>query len=124
MLLLKRRDVGVWSLPGGILEPNESLLEALKREVFEETGIRVGINRCTGIYSDPASNVVTYPNGDRVHFVIAAFLCRPRSGRLLSQSDEASDLQYFPPNRLPKPMTFRVRQRIRDALTRKNPRVT
>lgn len=35
----------VWTLPGGTVHENETYCEALKRELFEETGYEIGINR-------------------------------------------------------------------------------
>jgi 8-oxo-dGTP diphosphatase len=50
VLLIKRRDVPVWILPGGGIEPQETPLEAAKREAEEESGYQVKILRCVGEY--------------------------------------------------------------------------
>jgi 8-oxo-dGTP pyrophosphatase MutT (NUDIX family) len=42
VLMQRRSDNGQWGLPGGALEPGESLEETGRREVWEETGVRVG----------------------------------------------------------------------------------
>ena len=50
VLLLKRRDVPVWVLPGGGVEHHETPQEALLRETFEETGLQTCITRQVGCY--------------------------------------------------------------------------
>lgn len=50
ILLLQRRDVPVWVLPGGGIEEGESEEEAIIREIFEETGFHVKISRRVGLY--------------------------------------------------------------------------
>ena len=42
-LLIQRRDNGKWEPPGGVLEREETLPEALQREVLEETGIKIAL---------------------------------------------------------------------------------
>ena len=49
-LLIKRRDVPVWVLPGGGIEKNESIETAIVREIYEESGYRVKITKKIGEY--------------------------------------------------------------------------
>jgi NUDIX domain len=60
ILLMRRSDNGYWGLPGGFVELGESVAEAARREVVEETGWEVEIGRLIGVYSDPAHQVVDY----------------------------------------------------------------
>ena len=53
ILLERRSDNGMWSLPGGGIEAGESITEAAIREVKEETGLDVRITGLVGVYSDP-----------------------------------------------------------------------
>ncbi|KKL15500.1 hypothetical protein LCGC14_2505000, partial [marine sediment metagenome] len=51
VLLIKRRDVPVWTLPGGGVEDNETIEEAITREILEETGFQTKIKKKVGEYS-------------------------------------------------------------------------
>ena len=60
ILLMRRSDNGHWGLPGGYVEVGESVSEAARREVVEETGWTVKIGDLIGVYSDPETQVVDY----------------------------------------------------------------
>ena len=62
LLLMQRSDNGAWGLPGGYVEIGESVVEAAAREVVEETGVRVEVERLVGVYSDPRVQVIAYPD--------------------------------------------------------------
>ena len=70
-----------WSLPGGSMEPGESIAGRVVREAFEETGLHVEPVRLAGVYSDRAFRCVTHPNGDQVHCVSFSFECRVVGGQ-------------------------------------------
>jgi len=118
LLLQQRSDGGQWGLPGGGVEIGESLDEAVRREVREETGLVVVVRRLVGVYSDPALQVVRYPTGHVWHYVNACFECRVTAGALTT-CDETLDLRYFPPHRLPRSLLPNHRVRIRDARARR-----
>jgi len=118
LLLQQRSDGGQWGLPGGSVEIGESVVEAVRREVCEETGLRVVVQRMVGIYSDPHRQIVRYPNGTVWHYVNVCFECAVRGGTLTT-CDETLALRYFPPDRLPSPMYPNHRLRIRDARLRR-----
>lgn len=60
VLLVRRTDDGNWELPGGRVEVGETASAAVRREVFEESGITIALTGVSGIYSDPA-HIVVYP---------------------------------------------------------------
>jgi len=118
LLLQQRSDGGQWGLPGGSVEIGESLADAVRREVKEETGLVVTVRRLIGVYSDPALQVVRYPTGHVWHYVNVCFECRMVSGTLTT-CDETLDLRYFSPHKLPRTLLPNHRVRIRDARARR-----
>lgn len=76
VLLVRQTADGLWSTPGGVLEPDETPATAVVREVQEETGLEVSIVRLLGVFGGP-SFVVQYPNGDRSQYLSAVFECVP-----------------------------------------------
>jgi ADP-ribose pyrophosphatase YjhB (NUDIX family) len=63
LLLQRRSDGGRWGLAGGSVEIGESVTDAIRREVAEETGLDVAVGRVVGIYSDPRRQVGATPAG-------------------------------------------------------------
>lgn len=119
LLLQQRADGGQWGLPGGSVEVGESVRDAIRREVREETGLRVAVRRLVGVYSEPRWQVIRYPNGDVWHYVNVCFECALRGGRL-AMCDETLALRYFAPGRLPRGLLANHRLRIRDACARRD----
>ncbi|MBB0246172.1 NUDIX domain-containing protein [Streptomyces alkaliphilus] len=59
-LLIKRRDNGHWEPPGGVVEPGETITDALVREVLEETGIKISPDAAlTGVYKNMVGLIVS-----------------------------------------------------------------
>jgi len=116
VLLIRRGDGRGWSLPGGLMEPGESIMDCLIREVWEETGLEVEALRLTGLYSDPDYMLVTYPNGDRAQFVSATFECRVLGGQLRPDGEESLEVAYHAPRDLPANLVCDHAIRIQDAL--------
>ena len=116
VLLQRRDDNGRWGLPGGAVEPGESVQVALQREVREETGLEVSPLRLVGIYSDPAGHqVMAYPDGNVTHFVSIAFECVVVGGALACGA-ESLGLEWFDPAALPADIMAVSRIRIADAV--------
>ena len=95
VLLVKRAfppRAGEWSLPGGRLELGESLVDGVRREVREETGIEVEVGPLVEVFDR------VYRDADgrvRYHFVIVDYLCRPLGGALTA-GDDAADARWVP----------------------------
>jgi ADP-ribose pyrophosphatase YjhB (NUDIX family) len=100
ILLVRQHEDGVWSTPGGCIEPDESPADAVVREVWEETGLYTDPTRLLGVYGGPEF-VVTYPNGDRAAYIMSVFECEVRGGTLLSASDETSAAAFVGAAELP-----------------------
>ena len=94
LLLVQQRESGVWSTPGGVLEPGERPADALVRETWEETGLLVVPERVLGAYGGPEF-VVRYPHGDEVQYAITAFECRIAGGTLQPDTDETTAARYW-----------------------------
>ena len=119
VLLQQRSDGGQWGLPGGSVEIGESVHDAVIREVREETGLHVTVRRLVGVYSDPALQVVRYPDGKVWHYVSVCFECAVRGGELTT-CDETLALRYVSPARMPTTLLPNHRIRIRDARRRRS----
>jgi 8-oxo-dGTP pyrophosphatase MutT (NUDIX family) len=116
ILLQQRSDNGFWSMPGGAIDPGESVEQGVLREVWEETGLHVRVVRLVGVYSDPRNYMIThYPGGDIVHNVSLCFVCERVAGTL-QLSDESTDIGYFPVEALPAPMMPSHLIRLQDVL--------
>jgi len=98
VLLGKRTDNTLWTIPGGTMKPGETIAETAIREVKEETGIDVEVVSLIGIYSNP-NHVVEYSDGEVRQQFSVCFACRPVGGDLAT-SDETSEVGYFSPDDL------------------------
>jgi 8-oxo-dGTP pyrophosphatase MutT (NUDIX family) len=93
LLLTQRTDNGRWCLPGGALDSGESVEECCVREVLEETGLVVQIERLVGVYSTP-HRITTYADGNRYQIIALSFEAKP-VGSEITLSDETTDIGYF-----------------------------
>jgi mutator protein MutT len=114
ILLTRRRDNGLWCLPGGRLDPGETVSECIVREVREETGLEAQVVRLIGVYSTP-DIVVEYADGNRIQFVALTFEVKTTGQPTLS--DEVGEVGYFGPEQIQQlELHHNHAQRIRDAL--------
>ncbi len=109
VLLEKRTDNHCWGYPGGSLELDETVEEAAKRELFEETGLSAGELQLFGVFSGKDMHYI-YPNGDEVSNVDIVFLCRSFSGELKPQTSEVDQLRFFPADALPENLSPPIRK--------------
>ena len=84
---------GLWSMPGGYVDRGEVVEKAAAREVREETGLEVEIERLIGLFSEAGNPVM-----------VAAFLAREVGG-VLKAGDEALAVEFFDVHDLP-PLAF------------------
>lgn len=113
ILLIRRSDNELWSIPGGRMEVGESLSEAVVREVLEETGIHARPIRITGIYSSPRS-VVAYEDGEVRQQFSVCFECEPITGNIQT-SDESLEVGFYNEQAIrAMSMSDSIRRRIND----------
>lgn len=98
ILLNRRSDTGRWAVLGGIVEPGEQPAHAAVREVLEETGVRVEVQRVVAVRT---SDEVVYPNGDRAQYLDIVFRCRAVGGEARVADDESLEVGWFAPDALP-----------------------
>jgi ADP-ribose pyrophosphatase YjhB (NUDIX family) len=120
ILLQRRSDSGNWALPGGAMYIGETFAQSVIREVKEETGFDVRIERIVGIYSDPA-HVFAYDDGEvRQEFNIC--LAATIVGGELAASSESTDVRFFSLDEVAGlTMHESIRKRIEDYLNNGQP---
>lgn len=83
VLVIKRDDNGHWEAPGGVLELDESFEAGVQREVLEETGLTVTVERLTGVYKNLTHGIVAL-----------VYRCRPAGGEPHA-TDEAREIRWM-----------------------------
>jgi 8-oxo-dGTP diphosphatase len=104
LVLVKRKFppyVDDWCLPGGFIEAMEEPEESAIREVEEETGLTVEIERILGAFSP----------GKGINVIIIFYLAKATTGRLVP-GDDASDVNCFQEKDLPKNIAFELHRRM------------
>lgn len=87
---------GLWSIPGGAVELGETLREALKREVREETNLEIEVGELLG-YND---NIIKDAQGQvHFHYINVFFRAQAKQGKVRAASD-AADARWVPVHKL------------------------
>jgi 8-oxo-dGTP diphosphatase len=104
ILAIQRRDNQHWEPPGGVLELNETFEDGVRREILEETGVEVDVERLTGVYKNMMRGIVAL-----------VFRCRPINGRGQA-SDEARRIDWLSADEATDQMDPAYAVRVLDAL--------
>jgi 8-oxo-dGTP diphosphatase len=97
---------GDWCLPAGFVEYGESPKACARREIFEETGLKIKVGELIGVYSGT--------DDPRTHAVLIVYLGLP-SGDEYQAGDDASAIKLFPLDKLPQNIAFKAHtQAIKD----------
>ena len=94
LLLVKQADSGRWSTPGGVIEPGEGPEQAAVREVYEEAGLEVVIDRLRTAVGGPDYRTM-YDNGDRLSYVALVYDAHVVGGRPTPDHLETTEVGWF-----------------------------
>ncbi|QMV39847.1 NUDIX hydrolase [Cohnella cholangitidis] len=111
LLLQKKRD-GTWAIPGGFMELGESAEDTGRREIAEETGLRLGHMRLVGVFSGE-EHFVKLANGDEYYSVTIAFVTNEITGGCLkADGEEGTEVRFFPLSELPAAFSPKIKDLI------------
>jgi 8-oxo-dGTP pyrophosphatase MutT (NUDIX family) len=113
VLVQRRADDGAWDFIGGALDETETVLDALHREVNEETGLRIAEADFFAIFSDP-TRIIEYPDGTVCRLLSVVFRARPEAGEP-RPSDESLELRFVARDELRGLEVWPAARPIRDA---------
>lgn len=94
LLLICRDDNGNWSMPGGAMDPGESLTDCAVREAWEETGVDIEVTGVGGIWTDPRHRV-EYSDGEVRQEFTVVYTARAIGGEPTS-SAESVKVEWVP----------------------------
>ncbi|MFJ8626617.1 NUDIX hydrolase [Kitasatospora sp. NPDC093550] len=104
VLAIRRADNGTWEPPGGVLELAETVEDGVCREIYEETGLKVSVERLTGVYKNVTRGVVAL-----------VFRCRADGGTE-QLTDESTAVEWLTPAEVSERMADVYAVRMLDAL--------
>ena len=115
ILLELRADCDLWSVPGGRMDPGETIEECVKREVKEETNIDVALDDLFCVYSDPKIGALRhYAEDDFSQHVIDIFLIGLPTSHKIIKSEESLDVKYFKFKDVPDNLVPTLSRAIKD----------
>ena len=116
-LLIKRSTppfIGYWALPGGRVDPGETVEQTIVREVKEETGLDVELTHKVGDYHEKG-----FQGGYEFDYHPACFVVKPVGGEIKRQEAEIKEIKLFKLDELPEVLAFEHTQMIKDYVTQK-----
>ncbi len=113
---LARNESGRWEFPGGAVEFGEKLADSLKREMWEEYGIKIEV----GELIDVIDHILPV---EGQHWVSPTFVCRIIEGvPVIREPGKCVETGWFYPEMLPLPMTLASQRSLQDYLEYKKKR--
>jgi ADP-ribose pyrophosphatase YjhB (NUDIX family) len=115
LLLVKRRDSGKWTMPGGTMELDESLEGCIVREVKEETGLDIELESIIGTYTDPCTKIA-YSDGEVRREFSVLFLARTNVTNIIID-EESTNWKWVEIEQLELyPMAASQKRRVNDVI--------
>lgn len=113
LLLIRRADNGVWSVPAGAMELGESVADCAVRELWEETGLRATELTPFALHTGPAYTIKNMFGDTYQHFVVL-FRADQWHGELVRTTDETTDAGFFAATEPPAPLSRTVAETLAD----------
>lgn len=108
-LVVRRRDNGHWEPPGGVLEVDEPILDGLRREITEETGLDVQVGHLTGVYKNMRRAIIAL-----------VFRCAQRGGSL-TLNPEVTEFRWMTADEVGRELDEAYAVRLLDAINERQP---
>ena len=119
-LLLVRRArppfKGWWDLPGGFIDRGESSETAVKRELEEETGLKIKIKKLFGIYPG------TYPSAREPFYILSIVYLAESKTQSLKALDDVAESRWFAKKDLPRRIAFDSNRKVINDLLKRHAR--
>lgn len=111
IVLIRRRDDGLWALPGGMVDWGEDIPSTVRRELMEETGLELTkIRRLVGVYSSPDRD-------PRIHSICVVVEAEVEGTMAVQDTLEVMEIQAFSPSSIPQePMSHDHHRQLQDYL--------
>lgn len=103
-LVVRRSDNQHWEPPGGVLEVDEPILDGLRREIAEETGLEVSVGQLSGVYKNMRRAIIAL-----------VFRCE-QSGGTLRLNSEVTEFGWMTPEEIRANLDEAYAVRVLDAL--------
>lgn len=116
ILMVKERTDGLWSLPGGWVDINESPSQAICKEIYEESGFEARAIKLMGVY-----DINKHPHPSQIPHIFKLFFICEITGGSIKPSIETSEIDFFDQDKIPDLSLRRVvRSQIDRAYEHKN----
>lgn len=120
ILLARNSEDGKWYIPGGLQELNEAVQDTIVRELKEEFGLILEIDKLISIYSSPKW-IIELSNDDKIQQVLFFFLMRGdfNEDKVILQKSEIYEYAFFNMKEIPENIMPCCKEKIQDLINYK-----
>jgi ADP-ribose pyrophosphatase YjhB (NUDIX family) len=111
-ILLSRYIDGIWSIPGDILQLNQSVEECIKRNVLNDIGLKIKKLTLSSVYSGTELINRVEESGDEYHTVAIGYLCTEYEGEIIPDSNQGIEAQFFSLDNLPEEINPFIKNKL------------